>query len=281
MPCSQTGDPRTNRRVNRKAPATTDLDVDVTTDGDLPGAVEYARAKIGRLGRVIDRPVLAARVRLTKRADPAVEQAVVAQANLDVEGRLVRAQVEGATAHEAIDRLEGRLRRRLERVARHWEARRGGLPTGEPHEWRHQSEPEHRPGHFPRPADDRQVLRRKSFTLHACTVDEAVEELELLDYDFHLFTEKATGYAAVLYRGGETGYRVALVTPCAREELAPFESPVTISEQPIACLTTAQAVDRLNLSGLPFLFFVDAAEGRACVLYHRYDGHYGLITPAG
>ena len=33
--------------------------------------------------------------------------------------------------------------------------------------------------------------------------------------------------------------------------------------------------------GFPFLFFIDAAPGRASVLYHRYDGHYGLITPAG
>ena len=37
----------------------------------------------------------------------------------------------------------------------------------------------------------------------------------------------------------------------------------------------------LGLLGLPFLFFIDAAQGRASVLYHRYDGHYGLITPAG
>jgi hypothetical protein len=27
--------------------------------------------------------------------------------------------------------------------------------------------------------------------------------------------------------------------------------------------------------------FIDAVEGRASVLYHRYDGHYGLITPSG
>jgi hypothetical protein len=31
---------------------------------------------------------------------------------------------------------------------------------------------------------------------------------------------------------------------------------------------------------LPFLFFVDAERGRGAVLYHRYDGHYGLIAPA-
>jgi hypothetical protein len=29
------------------------------------------------------------------------------------------------------------------------------------------------------------------------------------------------------------------------------------------------------------LVFIDAAQGRASVVYHRYGGHYGLITAAG
>ena len=105
--------------------------------------------------------------------------------------------------------------------------------------------------------------------------------MDLLDYDFHLFTEKGTAFAGVLYRAGPTGYRLALVMPASPDQLAPFQVPLTISPQPIPCLTVEQATDRLGLLGLPFLFFIDAAQGRASVLYHRYDGHYGLITPAG
>jgi Sigma 54 modulation/S30EA ribosomal protein C terminus len=30
--------------------------------------------------------------------------------------------------------------------------------------------------------------------------------------------------------------------------------------------------------GQPFVFFVDPETGRARLLYHRYDGHYGLIA---
>ena len=111
-----------------------------------------------------------------------------------------------------------------------------------------------------------------------CTVDEAALEMDLLDYDFHLFTEKGTGTASVLYRAGPTGYRLAPVAPAPADQLSPFELPVTISPQPARCLTVEQATERL---GLPFLFFIDAAQGRASVLYHRCDGHYGLITPAG
>ncbi len=257
------------------------LDVDVATHGQLPGAADYARSKIGGLGRFTHRPVLHARVKLTEHRDPAVERPVVAQANLDVEGRLVRAQVQGATAREAIDRLEARLRHRLERAGEHWEARRGKLPAAGPHEWRHESEPTHRPSYFPRPADDRRLIRRKSFAMAPCTVDEAAVEMELLDYDFHLFNEKGTGTAGVIYRADSTGYRLALVAPAPADQLSPFELPVTISTQPAPCITVEQATERLGLLGLPFLFFIDAAQGRASVLYHRYDGHYGLLTPAG
>ena len=267
--------------MRRKTELPAVVDVDVTTRGELPGAADYARSKIGRLGRLTHRPVLHAHVKLTKHRDPAVERPVIAQANLDVDGRLIRAQVQEATAREAIDRLEARLRHRLERAAEHWEAQRGELPAAGPHEWRHESEPTHRPSYFPRPADDRRLVRRKSFAMAPCTVDEAAVEMELLDYDFHLFNEKGTGTASVIYRAGPTGYRLALVAPVPADQLSPFELPLTISTQPAPCVTVEQATERLGLLGLPFLFFIDAAQGRAGVLYHRYDGHYGLLTPAG
>jgi ribosome-associated translation inhibitor RaiA len=257
------------------------IDVDVTTHGELPGAADYARSKIGELGRYTSQPVLHAHVKLSRHHDPAVQRPVVAQANLDVDGRPVRAQVGAQTAREAIDLLAVRVRRRLERAAEHMEVRRGEPPARDPHEWRHDSEPTHRPNYFPRPADERRVIRRKSYTLAPCTIDEAAREMDLLDYDFHLFTEKGTGTAGVLYRAGATDYRLALVAPALADQLSPFALPVTISPHPVPCLTEEEAANRLGLLGLPFLFFIDAAQGRASVLYHRYDGHYGLITPTG
>jgi ribosome-associated translation inhibitor RaiA len=255
------------------------LEVEVRTHGRLPGAADYARSKISEIVRLTRRPVLHARVRLTRHTDPAGRRPVVAQANLDVDGRIVRAQVEAATAREAIDGLDARLRRRLERTAEHWEARRGRVPVADPHEWRHESDPTRRPRHYPRTADDRRIIRRKSFTLAACTVDEAALEMELLDYDFHLFTEQGTGFASVLYRDDSKGYRLAQVVPVSPDRLAAFELPLTFSSQPAPCITVEQATERLGILGLPFLFFIDAAQGRASVLYHRYDGHYGLISP--
>jgi hypothetical protein len=56
--------------------------------------------------------------------------------------------------------------------------------------------------------------------------------------------------------------------------------PVTISNQPAPLLTTDEAVERLNMTGLPFVFYLDADHVAGRVLYRRYDGHYGLATPA-
>ena len=172
---------------------------------------------------------------------------VIAQANLDVNGRLVRAQVEGVTAAEAIDRLEARLRHRLERSAEHWEAKRGGIPRVGPHEWRHQSEPTHRPTYFPRPESERRIMRHKSYSLPTSTVDEAAVEMELLDYDFHLFTEEGTQQDSVLYREGPAEYRLAQVNPESADKPAPFELPLTISPQPAPRLTVEQAIERIGL----------------------------------
>ncbi|MFD8496049.1 HPF/RaiA family ribosome-associated protein [Amycolatopsis sp. NPDC059657] len=264
-----------------RADSATTPDVQVTTRGELPpGSAEYATKKIGKRLRFAHRPVLAVRVRLSRHGDPAVDRPVVAQANLDVDGRPVRAQAVGATATESIDRLDDKVRHLLERAALHWEARRGGRPAPGAHEWRHGSVPARRPEYFPRPETEREIIRHKSYSLHRRTVDEAAFDMHLLDYEFHLFTEAGTGQDSVLYHAGQTLHRLAQLTPPGPHQLAPFKLALTISQQPAPLLSTAESVDRLALTGLPFLFFLDAERGRGSVLYHRYDGHYGLITPS-
>lgn len=122
-------------------------------------------------------------------------------------------------------------------------------------------------------------MRRKSFAMAPCTVDEAVDEMNLLGYDFHLFIEMSTRAAGVVYRNGPNGYRVALVAADLAGRLGPFRLPVTVSNQSAPCLTERSAVERLGTLGLPFLFYIDAAQGRASMIYRRDDGDYGIVTP--
>ena len=48
---------------------------------------------------------------------------------------------------------------------------------------------------------------------------------------------------------------------------------------PAPGLTVTEATARLETAGQSFLFFVNPETGRGNLLYHRYDGHYGLIEP--
>lgn len=256
------------------------LQVQTETRGAVqPSSMAVAVEKVRTALRHASEPVLFVRVKLTMAADPAVERPAIAQVNLDLNGRLIRAQADAESMRGAIDRLSDRLKIRLDRAARNWEAVGGGKPVPLPDEWRHQSTPARRLPYFPRPPEERAVIRHKSYAPTRQTPDEAATELELLDYDFYLFTECATGQDCVLYRTAG-GYRLALAGPHPGEP-GPAAASVTVSEQPAPRLGTAAAIARLEALGQPFLFFVDSETGRGCLLYHRYDGHYGHITSAG
>jgi len=254
-------------------------DLEVVVQGELPVDIaEYARRRISRLGDYLTEPVFHTRVRLTHEPNPAVERPVRAQGNVSLKGRMVRAQVGGRNAKEAVDLLTDRLKRGLQRHSRHWESKRGARPEPDAHEWRHDSSPASRPPFYPREAEDRQLIRHKSFTPRRILPDEAAWEMDQLDYDFHLFTDEQTARDAVLFRDGPTGYRLARVVE--GPEPVSDDPSISLDPQPAPRLSLDEARERLELGGLPFVFFVDQDTHRGAVLYHRYDGHYGLITPA-
>jgi ribosome-associated translation inhibitor RaiA len=259
----------------------TDVPVRIEVVGNRhPGIAEYAEKRVRAALRAVHRPVLRVQVRITHHEDPAVARPVVAQADVDVNGRPVRAQATGTTGLEAVDLLHDRLRRRLERdrsrSGGHWEDRRGHRPPvgsggshpGEP--------PANR---LPHPESERVVVPHRSVTPHPCGVDEAVFDMEAMGYEFHLFTEEGSGQDSVVYTG-PSGLRLAQVEP-GPDELAPHVTPVVVSTQPAPVLDVAEAVEQLGLWDRPFLFFLDAERGRGALLHRRHDGHYGLVSPAG
>lgn len=241
--------------TKRTAPA----QVSVTVRGEMPTAVvEYARAKVARVVDHTDQHVLRASVVLSQAADPAVARPVHAEASLDLGGRFVRAHAAAGEPLGAVDLLEHRLRenllqQRLRQRTRHRTTGNSGEGS-----WRHGDLPTVRPDYYPRPPEEREVLRRKTFAVVPLTPDEAAFEMDLLDHDFYLFVERSSGQDAVVSRV-DGGYRVS-------------------TERPL--LTEQEAIERLVVSGEPFLLHTDPESGRGRVLYLRYDGHYGLITPS-
>lgn len=254
--------------------------IDVSIGGKVDAAsVEHAKSKVLALIAHCREPVRSIHVRLVQEPDPARSRPAVAEATLHVDPRPIRAHIAATTMTEAVDLLVDRLDRRLDR----FESRLHNLdrrhdPLDRPEgEWRHGDLPTQRPDHFDRAADEREIVRRKSFALEPMSIDEAAFDLDCLAHDFYLFTEIRTGQEAVITHGEEA---LELLHPePAAVSLQAVATPITIREE-APVLTDTEARERLNAGGERFVFYRSPASGRGQVLYLRYDGHYGLIEAA-
>ncbi len=247
-----------------------EVEVSVTTRGEVPEAAkEYAADKIAQLARLTDKPILFAQVKLTLEPNPSRQRPALAEATLDVNGNQVRAHVAADVFEEAIDLLEGRLRRNItkhaERVDRETVRH---APEGRP---------PHRPEHLDRPVDEREVVRHKTFALQPMRWDEAAFDLDVLGHDFYLFTELDSGVDCVVCHGESGGTEVMPGDEATSEALHLVDD---LHVGPVApVLRLDEAEERLDVGHEPFVFFIDADSARGNVVYRRFDGHYGLITP--
>jgi ribosome-associated translation inhibitor RaiA len=264
--------------MTRKGSVTpTPVKVDVTLRGHVPDRMRgYAAEKIGHVATHTRAPVRTVHVVLDLVADPARERRALAEAVLDIDGTPVRAQVAAEQLGEAVDLLADRLRGRLDELADRLRTRRRrwvGEPSG--HQWRHGDLPAVRPDYFPRPVEEREVVRRTTFEADPMSLDEAAFDMDLLGHDFYLFTEIETGRHALIHRlsDGRYGLRSGPADAVPEGTVVPV-----VFEGPAESLSQEQAVEHVNAGGEPFVFYVDRMSGRGCVLYRRNDGHYGLIT---
>ena len=244
--------------------------------GDVPDdMVAYAREKLLEVVSDAPVPVLAAELRLEHYADPARERSDHVEMVIDLDGKTVRAHRHAPTMVEAVDRTVARLRRRTEASLERPQAR--VLRHRDAESWHHEDRPTERPPVFPRPVDEREIVRRKTFAAEPESIEEALFDLEALDHDFFLFVHAETGSEAVVYRAGD-GYGIMqrVRTPDAIQRT---EIPLEIGPDP-AATTLEQAEQVLDESAAPFEFFIDTASGSGLVVYRRYDGHYGLISPS-
>lgn len=249
------------------------IPVTVTLRGNVGEyAGEYARRKVSTALGVAHGPVLTAQVVLDWRHNPAAENHAIAEASANVDGLMVRAKTAASTMPEAVDDLEYRLRRQLAHLQDRNRTQHRRPRTSAEHEWRHGDPPSHRVPYFPRSEQTREVVRRKSFASTSMTAEQAAYEMDLLDHDFFLYRDAASGEPALVHRlpgdGGEVGAEPGENTTSATQ--AP----------PPPSLTEGQARARLEAGSEPFVFYRDAGTGAGSVLYHRYDGHYGLIELA-
>jgi ribosome-associated translation inhibitor RaiA len=252
-----------------------------TTAGVALRDKDRAIDKIDHVVRSLDVPVLHVDVRLTLDSDPGRDRPAHARALLNVNGDPIRVQVAASTMDEAVDLLDQRLRRRLTSLAEHRQAIRKRGASSPDGEWRHGDHSGERAPHYDRPQSERSVVRHKSFATPDASVDEAIFDLESMDYDFYLFTESTSGHDAVVWRNADGTYGLQFANGDGPLPQVDTVAEVAVDGRSVPELTTDEAIESLDAGSVPWLTYRDPDNGRARILYLRYDGHYGMLTPAG
>ncbi len=252
-----------------------DDDFTLVVDGQISTSDRaYVDEHMHRFGARLSSPPLFSRIKIDITPNASHDRSVSASATIDLGGRLLRAQVGATTLTEAVDGLFGRL------VGQHERLDRGGRsPIGmpsEPGSWRHGNRPTTRPDYYDRPVAERELVRHKTYASDELTIEEALWDMEILDYDFFLFTELGSGNDCLLM-GRADGAALQCLTGALELDAGP-DVEVIPTEAPT--LAVRDAIERLEASAEPHLFFRSAGTGRGNVVYRRYDGHYGMITPA-
>ncbi len=244
-------------------------DIRVEIRGELPREdAEYARSRCLALVADLGPDAHAARLRLGGPSDRSVTRPAIARAAVDLDGAgRVRVELAAVTVRESVDLVLGTLAGRARRLRELGDI---GLAAA--------YESAYRPQYVPRPLAERRIARRKSVPLARRTPEQAVREMLALDYRFHLFSDALTGQDAVVHRmPGDGGFRLVRAHSTARLDGSAL--PLTGSAHPAPRLDPFDAARQLWLTCWPFVFHTDPGDGRGRVLYRRYDGHYGLITP--
>lgn len=164
---------------------------------------EYARRKLEKLSRYLP-TVREAVLELRKENTRSAEQRYVVQVTVNSNGTWLRAEERAAEPRIAVDLVSDALgkqvRRHKDRVYRsgHTGHQRARASVREP-------EPD------VAPEDEEElilgrVVREKRFPIQVMSVEEAVEQMELLAHNFFLFHDGDQGGYALLYRRRDGDY---------------------------------------------------------------------------
>lgn len=164
--------------------------------------------KIGRLSRFLE-GMERAEVHFSEERNPRIADSDVCEVTMEGHGHHIRCKVAAPDGFAAVDLAVDKLEHQLTTLGNKLDRRR------RPNRRRNKARQPMTPSLFeaedhpdaPTLADRAyvsrrgdQVVKKKSIINEAICVDDAIERMELLDHGFFLFTDKATGRAAVLYR---------------------------------------------------------------------------------
>lgn len=176
-----------------------------------PAIRDYTETKISRAITHFGDMVKEADVHLSVARNPRVPQQIV-EVTMFANGTVIRAQERSENLYASIDLVANKLSRQLHRYKDRLHERSHG-PV-------HRSARDEEAGAatLPPPGSSltdgkeaelpRRGVRRKYFEMPAMDLEEALHQLEMVDHDFYVFRDAASGQIQVVYRRNHGGFGV-------------------------------------------------------------------------
>ncbi len=176
-----------------------------------PALREYTETKLERAIHHFNDLVKEADVHLSVARNPRVPQQT-AEVTVFANGTVIRAQERSENLYASIDLVASKLARQLRRFKERHSGHGHRSSLSEPNEELLSESPtgptdesllKGKEAQLPTPG-----VRRKYFAMPAMSLDEARQQLDLIDHDFYLFRDKASGELQVIYHRNHGGYGV-------------------------------------------------------------------------
>jgi len=156
---------------------------------------KYAEKRVGKLDRYLP-SISEGKLEISHEDAKLPEQRFTVQVTLDSKGVLIRAQEKAGDIRTAIDKVMDALTSRIERYKGKLYDKGRGVSLA-----RQGITEETEEGEAPK-----RVVKSKHFSVKPMSVDEAINQMELIGHDFFLFTDAETSKPNLLYRRKDGDY---------------------------------------------------------------------------
>jgi putative sigma-54 modulation protein len=167
---------------------------------------EYVHQKIEKAANHFQSLTTEIDVHLSVARNPRINPKQTAEVTIFANGTVIRAEESSESLYASVDLVANKIARQLRKYKEKRQAKVHSTPktgmtvTEQPVTLSLESDRQ--------PELPQAVVRTKYFAMPPMTIDEALEQLELVDHDFYMFCNTETGEINVIYERNHGGYGV-------------------------------------------------------------------------
>lgn len=165
---------------------------------------EYVSQKIDKAVSHFQTLTTEVDVHLSVARNPRITSRQAAEVTIYANGAVIRAEEKSENLYASIDLVADKIARKL----RKFKERKNSKSLPKTAIAVSEQPPVPLPNGNREPELPAQVIRNKYFTMNPMTIDEALEQLEMVDHDFFVFRNGETGEINVVYERNHGGYGV-------------------------------------------------------------------------